>query len=101
MPSEDSKPVAAVQKAGTSGQSGLFGGGDQIDAHSVKLSKALDYRLVCSRMFYSWTVEQSKSAVLSQFTLYTTMKTARKQLKSNHTSFFSLPQQFTNSFIYG
>ena len=60
MPSEDSKPAAAVQKAGTSGQSGLFGGGDQIDAHSVKLSKALDYRLVCTRMFYSshsWTVD--------------------------------------------
>lgn len=42
--SPSNKPTPAVQKAGTSGQSGLFGGGDQIDAHSVKLSKALDYR---------------------------------------------------------
>jgi len=40
---EEPKKAAAVSSSG-SGQTGLFGGGEQVDAHSVKVSRALDYR---------------------------------------------------------
>ncbi|KAF6025310.1 LRRC40 [Bugula neritina] len=39
---EEPKKAAAVSSSG-SGQTGLFGGGEQVDAHSVKVSRALDY----------------------------------------------------------